>query len=179
MDVLTRSRRILLSALLPVAAACGAQKPPGPVGVSTAAPAASASPRDAGLVAPDAGIPVGFESSFAKMNLARFVSNGHAAGRWDVDVYANEAAKAPFLAERGEVPAGAKLIKVHRERAGAGGRGPVMMMEKREKGYDPEHGDWRYVVVTASGELVKDGPIEGCSGCHDDAPHDHLFRMRE
>ena len=176
MDLLPRSRRLLLTSALALAA-CGGQQAGGPVGVSTSGPEAHTPIKDAGTVPADAGIPADYATSYAKINAARFVSNGHAAGRWDVDVYANDAAKGPIADGRSEVPVGAKVIKVHYERAGAGGRGPLMMMEKREKGYAPEHGDWRYVVVTASGEVKKDGVIEGCAGCHDDAPHDRLFSV--
>ncbi len=121
-------------------------------------------------------MPAGFETSFAKLSAARAPSNGHAAGRWDVLVYASADAQGPLASGHGDVPVGATIVEVHYERAG-GARGPLMMMEKREKGYDAAHGDWRYVVVGAGGELVKDGPIESCAGCHDDAPHDHLFKV--
>ena len=148
------------------------------MGVSTSTPSSRPGIKDGGAVPADAGIPADYETTFTKMSESRFVSNGHAAGRWDVDVLANAAAKGPLAADHGEVPVGAKVIQVHYERLGPGGRGPLMMMEKREKGYDPDHGDWRYVVIAGSGELVKDGPIDGCAGCHDDAPHDHLFRVK-
>jgi hypothetical protein len=161
---------------LALVGACGPSQRT-PVGVSSGAPREDAGIRDAARVPGDAGIPADYETAFAKMNAARFVSNGHAAGRWDVDVFTND--KDTFVAARGEVPVGTKLLKVHYELGGAAGRGPVMMMEKREPGYDPEHGDWRYVVVASTGELVKDGPIAACAGCHDDAPHDHIFRVRE
>ena len=54
-----------------------------------------------------------------------------------------------------------------------------MMMEKRAKGFAPEHGDWRYVGRRRGGQLVKDGVVESCAGCHDDAPHDGFFRVLE
>ena len=38
-----------------------------------------------------------------------------------------------------------------------------------------EHGDWRWAVVGSQGQLVKDGMIESCAGCHDDAPMDGFF----
>ncbi len=161
-----------------VAAACGGSKKEGLVGVSTATHPPRPVVKDGGALPGDAGIPADYETSFAKVSTTRFVSNGHATGRWDVDVLANDAAKEPLASGHGDVPVGAKIIEVHYERAGAGGRGPLMMMEKREKGFDSDHGDWRYVVVASTGELVKDGAIESCAGCHDDAPHDHLFKVQ-
>ena len=148
------------------------------MGISTGGGPSDAGARAAARVPQDAGVPADYEATFTKVNAARFVSSGHADGRWDVDVYVNDLGKAPFLSDRGIVPVGTKVLKIHFERPGAK-RGPVMMMEKREAGFDPEHGDWRYVVVSSTGEVVKDGPAGVCAGCHDDAPHDHLFRVRE
>jgi hypothetical protein len=31
--------------------------------------------------------------------------------------------------------------------------------------------------VGSAGDLVKDGVIESCAGCHADAPHDHVFKV--
>jgi hypothetical protein len=169
---------VALAALVVAAAACGGPKKDGFIGNSSGGPPAPrAATKDAGVIGADAGIPADYETSFAKLTATRIVSSGHATGRWDIDVLASALAKEPLATGHGEVPAGAKVIAVHYERAGGGGRGPLMMMEKREKGYDPDHGDWRYVVVASSGEVVKDGPIEACAGCHDDAPHDHLFKV--
>ena len=165
-----------------VLAACAGRGAGGPIGASTGGRAdgvgadAGAGPADAPLKNP---IPADFRTSLAKVNHARFVSNGHAASRYEMDVYASAAGKEALLAERGEVPVGARFVAEHFERAGETHGGPVMMMEKREKGFDAEHGDWRYVVIGTAGEVVKDGVVESCAGCHGDAPHDHLFRVVE
>jgi hypothetical protein len=112
------------------------------------------------------------------MNKARFVSQGHAAGRWEVDVYANEAAQKALATRAREVPAGAVVVEEHFERTDKAA-GPVMVMEKKEKGYATEHGDWRWAVVGSQGQLVKDGVVDACAGCHDDAPMDGLFPVVE
>ena len=170
---------------LAVAFAACKPRPSGvPVGTSSSAPTAERSAAgDGGALAPSA-IPSDFRASFAKANKARFVSSGHAGGRWAVVVYVNATGKEALLAERGLVPVGTTLVKEHFERSASAlaetqARGPIMMMEKRAPGFDPAHGDWRYVVLGSTGELVKDGPIASCAGCHDDAPHDHIFRIAE
>lgn len=147
----------------------------GPVGVSngghssgSSAPTHEAEGSQAALE-----IPVDFRAKLTKLNRTRFVSKGHAAGRYEVDIYADDQAKAGYAAATGELPVGARFIKEHFEGAKPG---PIMMMEKRPKGFDPEHGDWRYVIVSSTGQLVKDGKAESCAGCHDDAPHDHVFK---
>ena len=108
-----------------------------------------------------------------------FVSSGHASGRWDVDVYANEPALRALVTRTREAPVGTIVVEEHFEKSGSGGPGPVMVMEKRAKGFSPEHGDWRYTVVGSAGQLVKDGVVDSCAGCHDDAPTDGLFPVVE
>jgi hypothetical protein len=107
---------------------------------------------------------------------ARFLSKGHAGGRWDADVYANRAGAEALGAPDRPIPVGAVYVEEHFEKGDAGA-GPMMMMEKRAAGFDAERGDWRYVVVGARGDVVKDGVVESCAGCHGDAPRDHVFRL--
>jgi hypothetical protein len=126
-----------------------------------------------------ASLPAGYRTSFARVNKARIVSNGHAAGRWEVDVYANEAAAKALSARARDVPVGAIVVEEHYERTEGRPAGPVMVMEKKEKGFAPDHGDWRWVVIGASGALVKDGVVESCAACHDASPMDGLFPIVE
>jgi hypothetical protein len=118
-------------------------------------------------------IPTDFRTKLVKLDQAPFLSNGHAGGRYDADVYVNGEAKDACLAERGPIPVGTRLVMEHREKKG-GAPGPLMMMEKKEAGFDPRHGDWRYVAVDAT--EVNDGALVPCATCHDEAPHDHVFR---
>lgn len=120
-------------------------------------------------------LPANYQASFHKVNRARFVSQGHAAGRWEVDVWANDVAKAALEARSRAIPVGAVLVEEHYERAEGAARGPIMVMEKRTAGSASDHGDWRWAVVGAGGQLVADGVIEACAGCHDDAPLGGLF----
>jgi hypothetical protein len=145
--------------------------------------------QDAGFVDGAAALPANYRTTFTKINKARFVSQGHASGRWEVDVWANEAAQKALAARTRQVTPGAVVVEEHYERstnpapASSGAsdkpRGPIMVMEKREAGFAKDHGDWRWAVVGAQGQLVKDGVIESCAGCHDDAPMDGLFPIVE
>jgi hypothetical protein len=151
------------------------------VGTSDRAPG-GATPRtsqDGGVLDGSASIPTDYRARFTKLNQSRFVSAGHAPGRWDVDVYANEPAQKALASRSRDVPVGAMVVEEHYEKSGPGSAGPVMIMEKRAKGFAPDHGDWRYTVVGASGQLVKDGVVESCAGCHDDAPMDGFFPIGE
>lgn len=179
MDALVRRRRPLLIAAVStaLAAACAHAGGGAPVGTSDRVPAgggASQGATDAGLVDGAGALPLGYRTTFTKLNPSRFVSQGHATGRWEVDVYANELAAKAIASRAREVPVGAVVVEEHYERTDKSA-GPVMVMEKRDESYAPEHGDWRWAVVGSLGQLVRDGVIESCAGCHDDAPMDGLF----
>jgi len=135
--------------------------------------------RDAGPLEGATALPSDYRTRFTKVNKAKLGSAGHAAGRWDIEVWANEPALAALAARSRDVPVGAIVVQEHVERSVAGERGPTMVMEKRARGFAPEHGDWRYTVVGSSGLLVKDGVVASCAGCHDDAPMDGLFPIVE
>ncbi len=130
-------------------------------------------PENPGLVAP-----ADMRSGTSELSSTRVPSLGHASGRWDFVLSANEAGKAALAPGGDKVAVGAKLVMDHFER-GTGEKGPTMAMEKREAGFDPEHGDWRWIVVGSNGKLVFDGKTERCWGCHDDAPKDRVFPKHE
>ena len=123
-------------------------------------------------------VPADFRTSMTRLTAGRVLSKGHAGGRWDVEVFADPAGAEALLRERWPVPVGARFVEEHFERNDAGA-GPIMMMEKRAAGFDPARGDWRYVAIGTRGDVVKDGVIEGCAGCHGEAPGDHVFRVGE
>ena len=199
MDDVPRGGRLLLSLLLGAAArstyalgcACilsvpfGCERPAeSPAGVSSAHPPRPSTAADGGVVVTPASIgvlPSDFRTRYAKLTANRFVSAGHASGRFDVEVYANPAAASAYTKHTGTFPEGVVFVKEHWERA-AGSEGvqpgPLMAMEKMQAGYDPEHGDWRYVVVGPDGKLLTNGKPEGCVLCHDDAPRDHVFLVK-
>lgn len=184
MDAVVRGRRLALSAAAALGAsiACGASPSgragAGAVGVSERAPGGAVKPemKDAGPRDGAAALPLGYRETFTKVSKGRLGSKGHAAGRWEIDVWANELAQQALASRATDVPVGAVVVEEHYENGAAG---PVMVMEKRETGYAPEHGDWRWVVVGASGALVRDGVIEQCAGCHDDAPMGGLFPLMD
>lgn len=178
MDPLVRRWRLLLSAIASasLAAACVRASAGSAVGTSERVPAggSGAAKQDAGFVDGAGALPAGYRTAFKKLNAERVASRGHAPGRWEIDVYANEGAVQALAARAREAPVGATVVVEHYERADRSA-GPVMLMEKRPPATAPGHGDWRWVVVGSQGQLVQDGVIESCAGCHDDAPMDGLF----
>lgn len=151
------------------------------VGVSDKAPGGR-NPSDGGVeqaVDGAVALPESYRTKFTKVNKARMISQGHATGRWEVDVWANDIAAKALAEKSRSVPVGAVVVEEHFERSIDKPKGPVMVMEKRSPGFSKEHGDWRWAVVGSQGQLVKDGTIESCAGCHDDAPMDGLFPIVE
>lgn len=173
-------------ALLVATAACGAPQKNGPaVGESTAkdlrgpVPVASAAPAHRSNA-----IPTDYKTTMQHVGSGRFFSRGHAAGRFDAELYANDSARTTFGVANGEFPVGARFVEAHFEKSSAAmpapptpdeAPGPLFMMEKMPKGFDADHGDWKFVALSSTGDLVAQGKIDSCVGCHDDAPHDHVF----
>lgn len=149
-----------------------APKEMGPVGVSHgSAVAPTASARDAGVARPAPLIPADYRTAFKRLNRARFMSKGgHSSDRFALEVFGNAAA------QRVPYEAGATLIAEHYDRTGTGDKlVSWLMMEKRPRGYDPDRGDWRYVMVDADGTVQGDGKVDRCAWCHEQAEHDHVF----
>jgi hypothetical protein len=143
----------------------------GPVGISTGAGTVQSSSTPLVQAAPPSPVPAEYRANLAKVNAKRFVTQGHAGGRFDADVYVTPSAKDAAFGT-GPIEPGTLLV-MDQVPHGKGGDGPTLMMEKRAAGFDPAHGDWRYVVV--DGVRVEDGPLSLCARCHDEAPHDHVF----
>lgn len=98
----------------------------------------------------------------------RFDSKGHAAGRWDGDLYANPLAEQGWSSDAPFAP-GAEFAMDHTERQGDKSAGPAMTMKKGDDGA------WQFGVITARGETLRGRSLESCTACHKDAPRDFVF----
>ncbi|WP_437680666.1 hypothetical protein [Sorangium sp. So ce131] len=99
----------------------------------------------------------------------------HFTGELEAEVRINAAAEPyPVLGPGRVLPPGAALVEFHYT---AGSSEPVTLlaMVKRPAGYDPDGGDWEYLLLTPQGRATHRGPLALCKRCHADAPHDHLF----
>lgn len=97
------------------------------------------------------------------------------SGDLEAEVLANDAAKAyPPLGPQGALPPGAVLVEAHYR---AGSAEPVVLfaMAKQPPGFDPEGGDWEYLIIEPGGLVNERGRLPLCARCHAEAPHDHLF----
>ncbi|WP_437817979.1 hypothetical protein [Sorangium sp. So ce1078] len=99
----------------------------------------------------------------------------HFTGDMEAEVRINAAAAPyPALGPDRVLPPGAAVVELH---YAAGSSEPVTLlaMVKRSTGYDPDGGDWEYLVLTPQGTSTHRGALPLCKRCHADAPHDRLF----
>jgi hypothetical protein len=177
-----RGRRFLLVALgAPLVLACGAGAASEAIGSSHGVGASDPSTAPVVVAPGGSASPLArdFRSTFTKMNHKRFASRGHLRDRFDVDVYVDAIAKGAWESGAHTYPVGALLVKDQFDHSVAGRPAGVLVMEKREIGYDPEGGDWRYVVLGLNGGIEREGKIDACVRCHADATGDHVFSFVE
>ncbi len=101
------------------------------------------------------------------------VSEGH-GNNW-VGIYVNKLAEATYLAAGSPYPECAKVVKpIYTDATGTKIR-KLPIMVKMSPDYDPENGDWWYVVYDASGtKLRQAGKLMGCIPCHPGRCHHSL-----
>jgi len=108
-----------------------------------------------------------YATAYQKLNTEKFVSETH--GNRMVDVYVNDIGAAAYFDADAEVPVGTIIVKPSFAKDGSAG--PVFVMEKKEAGFSPDHGDWNYELYnpTAGNYIGKtpDKKVDFCSGCHD------------
>lgn len=175
----------LWPALLAAAAACSSGSPsPGP-GARTADDWLTEPPSPTAAASSAAGVPRPPTPPAAPWELARELpllrlaakraASEHLGGAVEGEVLANEAARAyPALGPRRTLGPGATLLERHFA-PGTAGVVTYFAMVKRPPGYDPQGGDWEYLVVASDGRIEDRGPLPLCARCHADAPNDHLF----
>lgn len=103
----------------------------------------------------------------------------HMNGDLEGEVLANAEAKAyPALGPLRSLPPGAILVETH-YRPGSSDPEVLFVMAKQPPGFDPDGGDWEYMVVEPGGMIAQRGRIALCARCHAEAPHDRVFGGRQ
>lgn len=99
----------------------------------------------------------------------------HLTGDLEAEVLANERASAyPSLGPDRPLTAGATLVEVHFA-PGSSDPSVLFAMIKHPPGFDPEGGDWEYLIAEPSGAIVRRGKLALCARCHAEAPHNYIF----
>jgi hypothetical protein len=86
----------------------------------------------------------------------------------------DQAAAYPALGPNRPLDPGAILVEAHFA-PGASDPSVLFAMAKRAPGFDPEGGDWEYLIVEPSGTIVRRGKLPLCARCHAEAPHNFIF----
>lgn len=156
MDGIARSRRLLLTGIL-LLAACAGEEALGPVG-SSMPRAPEAKPRAEDAAVPLASpVPADFRRRMTRAS-DRFLSRGHGE-RFDATVWVD--------APDGGSPAGpfadgTTLVEDLGAPDGGAKAAGVLVMERRG-------GVWRFVAVGPEGEVADDAGAQSCEPCHREA----------
>ena len=86
-------------------------------------------------------------------------------------VYVNDIGKAAMMEQRAPVfPEGSVIVKEKwptSVRLNAQSPELLTVMRKREAGYDPDKGNWEYMVFDGTGQTLQaSGKLENCQACH-------------
>ncbi len=163
--------------VLLVACGGGSAPAPGPAAPPTEAPAGA--PASESAFGP---LEVGADyETYRRLTDRMFRSLVH-GNRW-VHVYVNELGADAYLAGE-DVPVGTIVVKTSVQNVDGQPsdiEGPIFVMEKRAKGYWPEHGDWWYAIHWANPPPEEAARFGGpfywrgrsprvayCWKCHDD-----------
>jgi len=83
-------------------------------------------------------------------------------------VYVNEVGRAAMMEQKKPVfPVGSIVVKEKLTTKESAVPELLTVMRKREAGYDPERGNWEYLVFDGPGKVLQaSGKLEKCQGCH-------------
>ena len=96
-----------------------------------------------------------------------------------ITVYVNEIGRHAMMEEKTpHFPQGSIVIKEKLKTAASTDPELLTVMIKREAGYNPDSGDWEYMVFDGSGKSVQArGKLENCQACHKmDEQTDYISR---
>lgn len=85
-----------------------------------------------------------------------------------VSVFVNPAGREEMMTkQRPKFPIGSMIVKEKLGSPDSTTPENLTAMIKREPGYNPESGDWEYLVLDgAASKIVEQGKLTRCSGCH-------------
>jgi hypothetical protein len=93
------------------------------------------------------------------------------------EVYVNATGEAVSGGASLPYPVGSVIVKESFKNAGGskGDLSSVTIMAKREAGYDPDNGDWEYLMLNPRMKVQAQGRLSGCISCHLAADSDFVF----
>lgn len=94
-------------------------------------------------------------------------------------VYVNDRGRSAMLEQKNPAfPAGSIIVKEKLAEKTSSTPELLTVMIKRGKGFNPNSGDWEYLVVDGAGtNVTAQGKLENCQSCHSARPAtDYVFR---
>jgi hypothetical protein len=85
-----------------------------------------------------------------------------------ITVYVNEIGRHAMMEEKTpHFPQGSVIVKEKLTSLKSTTPELLTVMVKRERGYNPESGDWEYMIVEGNGLSIQErGKLENCQSCH-------------
>lgn len=85
-----------------------------------------------------------------------------------ITVYVNDVGRHAMMEEKTpQFPVGSVVVKEKHPTAKSTTPELLTVMVKRESGYNPDSGDWEYMVFDGSGKSIQArGKLENCQACH-------------
>jgi len=99
--------------------------------------------------------------------------------RYYFTVYVNKAGKRAMLGGKAPTfPKGSVIVKEKLPDEASKSPELLTAMVKRERGYDPNGGDWEYAVLDGAGDkVIEAGKLTRCASCHSQKKEsDYVFR---
>jgi hypothetical protein len=96
-----------------------------------------------------------------------------------ITVYVNEPGRKAMIEQLNpKFPEGSVIVKEKLSEPSSQTPELLTVMIKREKGFNPDSGDWEYAVFDGTGtKLESRGKLGNCQGCHVTLPNsDYIFR---
>lgn len=119
-------------------------------------------------------VPANYAAVLERVTPEKTRSRGHAGGLYEVTIFANAAGARLWRERSGPAPSGALFIAEHRSVLDAS-PGPLLVMQKRDPGYDRGAGDWQFAWAEPDSKLVRSGRLSDCTACHAAAETDYVF----
>ena len=102
----------------------------------------------------------------------------HGPGKY-ITVYVNETGRHAMMEEQSpRFPQGSIVVKEKLTTAESATPELLTVMYKREAGFNPDSGDWEYLVFDGAGKSIQArGKLENCQACHKmDQESDYISR---
>jgi hypothetical protein len=108
-------------------------------------------------------LPLDYQQSYSLVRGCRLI-RGHDAN--SIVVLANAEARADYVAGNSPLPQGSVIVAVESDKTDCSSVTGFTLMFKDVKGYDPTAADWHWQRLDDLRNVLDDGRVQACIGCH-------------